>query len=144
MIPTVYQEGLPTRAKVQYIEDRMRELPQVAFQYKHYFSPGVYARELFIPAGTLLTGMIHKYTQLNIMSQGEMDVLVEDKIVRVRAPFTVVSPPGTKRIAYAYTDTVWTTILGTHLDTVEEIEEHFIAKSEEEYLLFLEETKCLS
>ena len=120
---------------------------QVDLPVRHHFSQGVYARELFIPKGTLLTGKIHKYTNLNILSMGEMSVLTDDGVKRVRAPFTVVSPPGTKRIAYAHEDCIWTTILGTSEKDPEKIEDQFTAKSEEEYLMFckqIEETKWLS
>lgn len=103
---------------------------------KHYFSHGVYAREIFIPKGTVLIGKIHKYTQLNIMSKGELSVLTEEGIKRVKAPFTIVSPPGTKRIAYAHEDTIWTTVHGTDEIDLEKIEAHFIAQSEQDYLDF--------
>lgn len=103
---------------------------------KHHFSQGVYAREMFIPKGTVLTGKIHKYEQLNIMSQGELSVLTEDGIKRVKAPFTIVSPPGTKRVAYAHEDTIWTTIHGTDETDLEKLEAHFVAQSEQEYISF--------
>lgn len=126
-----------TRAKVHAIEDAIRrELKLIDLPVKHYFSKGVYGRELFIPKGTVLTGKIHKYSQLNIMSKGELSVLTEDGIKRVKAPFTVVSPAGTKRVAYAHEDTIWTTIHGTEETDLEKIEEHFIAQSEVEYLDF--------
>lgn len=126
-----------TRAKVYELEAAMlREGVPVEMPVKHHFSQGVYARELFIPKGTVLTGKIHKYQQLNIMSQGELSVLTEDGIKRVKAPFTVVSPPGTKRVAYAHEDTIWTTIHGTDELDVDKIEMHFIAQSEDEYLEF--------
>ena len=122
----------------------MLKQPQVSLPFKEYRSPGVYARELTIYAGCVLTGAVHKYEQLNILSQGTMRVLTEDGIVEVSAPFTVVSPPGTKRIAYAVTDCVWTTILGTDLTTTEEIEDYFVIKTEEEYRKWLSQSAQLS
>jgi hypothetical protein len=102
----------------------------------HYFAPGIYARELHIPAGMTLTGKIHKYSQLNILSKGRISVLTEDGIVEVEAPFTVVSPAGTKRIAYAHTDCVWTTILNTDETDVDKIEKLFTTDDEKEWLEF--------
>ncbi len=132
-------EPLSMRDKVFMMEDWMREQPSVLTELpvKHYFSEGVYARELFIPADTMLTGKVHKYQNLNILSQGEISVLTEDGIKRVKAPFTVVSPPGTKRIAYAHTDCVWTTIFVTNETDPEKIVELFTADSEAEYQAFL-------
>jgi len=65
-----------------------------------------------------------------------MQVLTEEGIKEVEAPFTVVSPEGTKRIAYTLTDCVWTTIHGTDETDINAIEKHFIAKSEQEWLEF--------
>lgn len=134
--------SLSMREKILAIEEMMRSMPQVDFKVKHHFSDGVYARELFIPKGTLLTGKIHKYTNLNIMSQGDISVLTDDGIKRVQAPFTIVSPPGTKRIAYAHEDTVWTTIHGTGETDLDVIEEIFIAQDEFEYLAFCKAIEC--
>ena len=117
------------------------DLPLVEIPVKDYFSKGVYAREIFIPKGTVITGKIHKYTNLNIMSQGEMSVLTEDGIKRVKAPFTIVSPPGTRRVAYAHEDTIWTTIHGTEKTDVDEIEAEFVAQTPKDYQLFLETQK---
>lgn len=137
-IERVYEHGVlePMRSKVNRAEAVMLTMPQVEMPVKHHFSQGVYARELFIPKGTVLTGKIHKYPQLNILSKGELSVLTEDGIKRVKAPFHVVSPAGTKRIAFAHEDSVWTTIHGTEENDLEKIENHFIAQSEQEYLDF--------
>lgn len=124
----------PTIEEVFAAEEVMLKMPQIELPVRHFFSPGVYARELSIPAGICLTGAVHKYEQLNILSQGTMRVLTEDGIKEVSAPFTVVSPPGTKRIALALTDCIWTTILGTDETDVTLIERHFVLKTEQEYL----------
>ena len=129
-------EGLSTRDKVFAAEAFMKQQPQLNLKVVHHFSEGVYARELHIPAGTILVGEIHKFRNLNILSQGSMQVSVDDDIVTVEAPFTVVSPAGTKRIAYALTDCIWTTIHGTTETDIDAIEKHFIAKSAGEWLEF--------
>jgi len=119
-----------TRDKVFEIEALMKDMPQLELKVVHYFSKGVYARELHIPAGTVLVGEIHKFRNLNILSCGRIQVSTEDGIIEVEAPFTVVSPAGTKRIARALTDCVWTTIHGTDETDLNSIEKTFIAKSE--------------
>lgn len=135
------------REKVLALEAHMKNLglPHIddICPVRHHFSPGVYAREMFIPKGTIIVGKIHKHVNLNIMSAGELSVLTENGIERVRAPFTIVSPPGTKRVAYAHEDTVWTTIHGTDITDVDEIEERFIAQTEEDYIAFCEQQKQL-
>lgn len=124
------------RDKVFIAEEYMKAQPQVKIAVKHHFSYGVYAREITIPAGTLLTGEIHKFENLNILSKGEMSVLTESGMQKVSAPFTVVSPAGTKRIAYTHTECIWTTIHGTFSTDVDEIKNKFIATSEQEWLEF--------
>ena len=128
----------PMRSKVNEIEAMMLRMPQLDMPVTHYFSLGLYARELTIPAGTLLTGKIHKYQQLNIMTQGDLSVMTEEGIKRVGAGFVIVSPPGTKRIAYAHADTKWITVHATDKLDVAEIEQEFIAQSDAEYLEFCE------
>ena len=130
-------ESINIRAKVFQAEAFMKQQPQLKLETNHYFSKGVYAREIKIPAGTILTGEIHKFENLNILSKGSMQVLTEDGIKEVEAPFTVVSPAGTKRIAYTLTDCVWTTIHGTDEKDLDRIEKYFIAKSEDEWLEFV-------
>lgn len=129
---------LSIRDKVNLIEAEMKKGEQVNIPVRHYFSPGVYAREITIPAGTLLTGRIHKYEQLNILSGGEISVLTQDGVKRVKAPFTIVSPPGTKRIAYAHSECTWTTVLHTDETDPDKIEDLFTVETEREYLAFLE------
>lgn len=135
--------GAPAREKVFALEAAMRELPPVEMPVKNHFSHGVYGRELFIPAGTVLTGHIHKHTNMNILLEGEMSVSTESGIERVAAGFVVVSPPGTKRVAYAHTDCRWLTVHGTHEQDVDVIEREFIVHSEQEYLAFCESQKLL-
>lgn len=129
-------DAISTRDKIFAAEAFMKEIPQVEIPVQHYFSQGVYAREITIPAGVVLTGEIHKFTQLNILSKGRMQVYTEEGMREVEAPFTVVSPPGTKRIAHTLTECVWTTIHGTDETDVEIIRSQFIAKDENDYLEF--------
>lgn len=125
------------RNKVLEAEAFMKTLPQIDLRVEHHFSYGVYARTLYIPEGITLTGEIHKYENLNILVKGRMSVLVDGQMKILEAPFTVVSPPGTKRIAWALEDCIWTTIHGTHEKDLNIIEKYFIAKSEKEYLEFI-------
>lgn len=124
------------RDKVFAVEALMKEQPQVDIEAKHYFSKGVYAREITIPAGTVLVGEIHKFTNLNILSKGEIEVLVGSEIRRIEAPFMIVSPAGTKRIARALSECIWTTVHGTDEVDLAVIEKTFIAKDEQEWLEF--------
>lgn len=130
---------LVTRDKVLEAETIMASMPQISLKTIDHFSKDVYARELHIPKGVTLTGKIHKYEQLNILAKGRIKVLVDGIIKDIEAPFIVVSPPGTKRIAYALEDCVWITVHGTNEKDVDVIEKEFIAQDEKEYLNFIKD-----
>lgn len=134
---------LSDRDKVSLIEAEMLKHERIEIPVRHDFSPGLYARTITIPAGTLLTGRIHLYEQLNILSGGEIDVLTHEGMKRVKAPFIVVSPPGTKRVAYAHTECTWTTILATDETDPDKIEAAFTVATEQEFLEFVEAQKLI-
>ena len=76
----------------------------------HHFAPGVYMRELRIPAGMILTGAIHKTEHLNILSQGEIVVWTEEGMRRLTASTVIKSKPGMKRTGATVTDSIWITV----------------------------------
>lgn len=102
--------AVPTREQIQRLESHIAELPQAVIETRHHFAHGLYAREIVIPEGCLLTGKVHAEEHLNIVSKGRIVVWTEDGMREVCAPFTMVSRPGTKRVGYAIEETVWTTI----------------------------------
>lgn len=129
------------RDKIDQLEALMRREPQVEIEPVHYFAAGLYAREIHIKAGTLLTGKIHRTEHLNIVSKGRIIVWTEDGMKEVAAPFTMVSRPGTKRVGYALEDTVWTTIHATTETDLEKLESQLIAPTRA--ALDEKETLCL-
>lgn len=110
MVTDVEQIHVPSRAKIEALEMEVAKLPQVAIKPVHYLADGLYAREITIPAGTVLTGRVHKQEHINVLSKGEITVWTEDGMRRISAPYTFVSRPGTKRAGYAHAESVWTTI----------------------------------
>ncbi len=125
--PEVICDPREIRADINEIEAALFEHPQVEIPVTHHFTKGIYAREILIPKGTLLTGKIHRFAHMNIISQGDISVLTENGVKRIKAPFTMVSPPNTKRIGYAHEDTVWTTIHGTDETDLDALELELIA-----------------
>ena len=116
------------RVKISELEDFMLKQPQIEEQLKHTFSPGVYARQLFIPKGAIVVGKIHKHENMNIIIQGKVTFFSTDGAVQVEAPHTFVASPGVKRVIFAHEDTLWTTIHGTSETDLGKIEDEFIAK----------------
>jgi hypothetical protein len=119
--------GASLREKIDALEALMLREPQVEIEPVHHFAQGLYAREITIKAGTLLTGKIHRTEHLNIISKGRIVVLTEDGMREVAAPFTMISRPGTKRVGFALEDTVWTTIHATTETDLAKLELELIA-----------------
>lgn len=94
----------------------------------HFFAPGVYARQMFIPAGMVAVGKIHKTAHVSIISCGKISVTTENGTETFEGPYTFINTPGEKRAVYAHTDTVWTTIHPTNETDIRKIEEEVIAK----------------
>lgn len=125
------------RQKLYALQKACADLPDVEFPLQHTFAPGVYVRTIFIPAGSVIVGKIHKHRHANVLSQGHVTVLTEGGgLEDLRGPLTMVSEPGTKRAVYAHTDTVWTTIHPTDKSDLTDIEDEVIAKTYEEYEQF--------
>ena len=114
----------------------MLTMPQVDVPVFNHFFPGLYGREIRLKKGTTLTGRMHKYENLNILSKGSMLLYTENGPVQVNAPYIVVSPPGTKRTAHCLTDCVWITFHFTDETDVDVIQEQFTVLNEQEYLQF--------
>lgn len=117
------------RRYITELEEKLLTLPQTEIPLKHYFSKGVYGREIKTPAGSLIVGKIHKHQTMNVLSAGEVSVLSTDGVIRIKAPFTFVSNPGVKRVIYSHSDSVWSTFHGTDETDIEKIEKQFIADS---------------
>ena len=115
------------------IEDWMRNLPQVEMPVKHHFINGVYLRELFIPAGTLLTGKIHNKENFSILAQGTLRITngTESKIIS--APYITSDKPGIKRMGYAETDVVFINVIKTDLTDIDEIEKELVSENFTEF-----------
>jgi hypothetical protein len=80
-----------------------------------------------MPKGMLLTSKIHKVCHPYFILKGEVSVLTETGTVRIKAPYSGVTPAGTKRVIYTHEDTVWTTVHVTKEKDLEAIEKEVIA-----------------
>lgn len=101
----------------------------------HKFCEGMYVREIFIPAGTLLTGKIHKHEHPNFLLMGTVSMITEDGgLIMMSAPQSLISPAGCKRAIYTLTDVRWVTVHlnpNGHTEFNDELEDEIIAKDYE-------------
>ena len=113
---------------------------------KHSFAPGIYVREIFIPAGVVLTGKIHKHEHPNFLMKGKVEVFTESNGGEVlEAPLSMISSAGTKRVVKTITDTIWVTVHHNpdNLTNTDEIEKNVIAENYEQFERFIEGKKSL-
>tara|TARA_R110000824_G_scaffold186811_1_gene368033 strand:+ start:212 stop:736 length:525 start_codon:yes stop_codon:yes gene_type:complete len=113
---------------------------------KHYFSDGIYVREIFIPAGMVIVGKIHKHRHPNFLLKGKVMVITEQKGEEIiEGPCFMMSEGGTKRALYSITDLLWTTIHHnpTNTEDLEKIEDIVIAKDYNEYEKFISSEKSV-
>ena len=98
-------------ARVMRLEEEISKLPQVDCPVKHYFAPGLFAREITLPKGTVLTGAIHRTENLVVLSKGKLRLVTEDGTIDIEAPFTMTCKAGAKNAAVAIEDSVWTNFM---------------------------------
>jgi hypothetical protein len=104
---------LDMRNKVNQLEQMVEQLPQIECPIRNIFAPNIYAREMTIPAGVVLTGAVHKTCHLSILSKGQVRVVSDEGVIELAAPATLISQPGAKRAIFAISEAVWTTIHAT-------------------------------
>ena len=125
-------EQVSNRKKIHVLQDTLESFDEELKTdppLKHYFAPGMYAREIILPEGVVVVGKIHKHAHLNIISYGHVLVSTYEGFNEFIGPLTFTSAPGAKRAVYALKETMWTTIHLTEKTDLEEIEEEIIAKS---------------
>ena len=91
------------------LEHAMLNMRQAPCPIHHYFAGGIYAREMTLSAGVVVTGAVHRSEHLCTISQGKLLVFTDGTVRELRAPFTFVSKPGAQRVGVALETCVWTT-----------------------------------
>jgi hypothetical protein len=125
-----------TRERILAYEEEAKKLPQIEIPVKHYIHGGMYAREITIPKGTLITGMIYKFDHFDIMVSGDITVTTDSgEPKRLTGYNCFKGQSGKKRAGYANEDTVWITLhpFGSEVSSDgEEIQEFLTAKTFED------------
>lgn len=91
------------------LEAELLRLPQIEMPVDHDFCNGLYARTMHIPAGTVLTGAVHKDESFFVVRRGELIVTTDNGTAQVGPGFMSVTRPNTKRAGIALTDVEVTT-----------------------------------
>lgn len=115
--------------KVEAVESEMLELPQVECPVVHHFGPGIYIREVTLPAGTLAIGHAQRFEHLNIMLTGAVAMLNNGEVKVLHAPAIFVGKPG-RKIGYVIERTVWQNVYATEETDIDKLEATYLEKSE--------------
>lgn len=112
-------------------------------ELRHVFAPGVYVRQVVMPAGASIVGKIHATEHVVIVSKGRVLSYTEaEGQQEIVGPCTFVVAAGTKRALYVLEECTWSTVHPTTLAGVDgkataadlaAIEDTFIAKTRAEF-----------
>lgn len=133
--PTKQALALPVNDRVRKLERYLATLDQVHVGLEHEFIDGLYKRTMRVPAGTVLTGAIHKVKHMDVMTEGSMIVVTPGGTKQIDAPFTMTTTPGVKKCGIALTDVVWCTFHAAPYDTIEEMEAHIHSEGDRDLFI---------
>lgn len=149
VIEAEFTEVVPHRSWKQKLANASRamgQMKQAELPTRHYFSPGIYIRELFMPAGTIAIGKIHKHAHMNILLKGRLALVGEDgERTELVAPMTFASPAGTQKAVHVLEDTILQNVHATDERDLESLEAALI-EPDPSYLSFdrTEERKAIA
>ena len=115
------REIMGTRDEViDVVESIIANQPQVECPVTHRFTPHMYIREVFVPAGTILTSEIHRHEHPHVLSMGRITMWDgEGGQITVSAPYSGVTKANARRVVLVHEDCIFTTFHVTDQTTVE-------------------------
>lgn len=101
---------VPTNEEIERAEWELRHIERRDCPLKHLFAPGIYIREIFMPANTFVIGHEHTTEHFNIVLKGSAWVMINGELQHIEAPFTLVSKPGVRKVLLIEEDMIWQTV----------------------------------
>ena len=95
----------------------------------HYFAPGIYVRELYMPKGMILVGHKQKTETVNTLLKGKVALIEDGELIYREAPFTYVTPAKHRKAAYVIEDMIWQNVFPSDETDVEILEDILVEKS---------------
>jgi len=113
------------------------------FKYKHTFADSVYVREMTIEKGEIIIGAIHKHLHVWFLLSGHITVLANNKLKEYKAPCTVLSQPGIKRVIYGNEESIFTNVHKnpTNTEDIKELEKQIVSLNYKEYEKYINKNK---
>jgi hypothetical protein len=122
-------KDLTSEDAVQKFISIVKAQDQVDCPVYHHFSPGLYIRELNVPADTVLVGYKQKTEHLNIFLKGCVVIVNDGEIVEMKAPMIFTGNPG-RKVGYVKEDMSWLNVYATTETDIETLEEMFLDKTD--------------
>lgn len=122
-------EDLAPAININGVERHMLSQEQVDCPVLHHFGPGIYIREVTLPAGIIAIGHKQRKSHLNVMISGKVAVLDNNEMKILEAPLTFTGRPG-KKVGYVIEECVWQNIYATHETDIDKLESIFLEKSD--------------
>lgn len=141
-------ENLSTKDRLLQLDAFLINSEQVECPLEHHFTEYQWIRERFVPAGTLFTTYTWLHEHPFFGSLGEL--LIWDETsgwVHYKCPCRGITKAGTKRVVYAITDVVWSSVHfnPTNSQNIEELENLWLEKYSNPFVNLQElkaEEKC--
>ena len=112
------------KSKMDIFEAELSKLPQVHLTLIHRFTPGMYVREIFMPAGCFVTTRTHKTEHPYVVLSGVAEIIDEKGNSEiVSAGHIGITKPGTRRVLKIHKDCRWLTFHATEATDPDEIAE---------------------
>ena len=104
-------------------------------KYNHYFSDGLYVREMFCEKDYLGFTIIHNTANPLFLMKGRVAFSSEDGVEELIAPTFILTKPGTKRMCYWIEDSVIVTVHPNPdgLTDLDEIEKKMFSSTWDQY-----------
>lgn len=124
-----------TPADLEIAEGKMLQGVQPVTFLKHHFAPGIYVREIWMPAGAVILGHEHTGDHLNVVVSGKFLLRAEGCVRQISAgptPVTFRSKAGVRKALYIIEDTTYMTVHVNEDDChdIPTLEARFTRKSE--------------
>jgi quercetin dioxygenase-like cupin family protein len=105
-------------------QELVKHFPPAKTHSEHRFTPGLYSRETFMPAGSVITSKIHKTEHQFVVLSGRCRVYnsEDNSFVELSAGYVGITKPGTRRVLAIIEDCRWLTFHPTEETEMEAIE----------------------
>lgn len=136
--------SVATNEGIEEIEGKLIDQPQIEAPLSHHFAPGIYMREICMPAGVYVIGHEHLTEHGNVVLSGKALVSMDGVISTIEAPHVFISRAGLRKVLIILEEMRFMTIHPnpTNERDIEKLEAMFVRKSAT-YLKYHEDLKKL-